>query len=80
MSLAGCQLPVESLTVELRVVATKTADGKAGFSVPIINIELGGSGGWQHETTPTNSFLAGPFAEELGGHRPQPRRSASMPT
>jgi hypothetical protein len=47
------QLPVESLTVELKVVATKSADGKAGFKVPIINAELGASGGWKQETLQT---------------------------
>jgi hypothetical protein len=36
------QLPVESLTVELKVTATRSADGKAGFKVPIVNLELGG--------------------------------------
>jgi hypothetical protein len=34
------QLPVESMTVELTVTATKSADGKAGFRVPIV--EVGG--------------------------------------
>jgi Trypsin-co-occurring domain 2 len=43
------QLPVESMTVQLQVAATRTRDGKAGFSVPIVNVELGGSAGWQRE-------------------------------
>ncbi len=38
------QLPVESLTVELTVTATRSAEGKAGFKVPIVELELGGSG------------------------------------
>ena len=37
------QLPVESMTVELKVTATRSADGKAGFKVPIVELELGGS-------------------------------------
>ncbi len=47
------QLPVQSMTVELKVAATRKADGKAGFSVPIVNVELGGSAGWQRETMQT---------------------------
>ena len=38
------QLPVESMTVELTVTATRAVDGKAGFKVPIVNLELGGAG------------------------------------
>jgi Trypsin-co-occurring domain 2 len=36
------QLPVESMTVELTVTATRSVDGKAGFKVPIVEVELGG--------------------------------------
>jgi hypothetical protein len=36
------QLPVESMTVVLTVTATRSADGKAGFKVPIVDLELGG--------------------------------------
>jgi hypothetical protein len=36
------QLPVKSMTVELKVTATRSADGKAGFKVPIVELELGG--------------------------------------
>jgi hypothetical protein len=38
------QLPVDSMTVELTVTATRTADGKAGFTVPMIGLQLGGGG------------------------------------
>lgn len=34
------QLPVESMTVELSVTATRSADGKAGFTVPVVGLEL----------------------------------------
>jgi hypothetical protein len=37
------QLPVESMTVELTVTATRSRDGKAGFKVPIVEVELGGA-------------------------------------
>ena len=36
------QLPIESMTVELSVTATRSADGKAGFTVPIVDLQLGG--------------------------------------
>jgi hypothetical protein len=39
---SGIQLPVESMTVELMVTATRTREGKAGFKVPIVEVELGG--------------------------------------
>lgn len=35
------QLPVESMTVELSVTATRSADGKAGFTVPVVDLHLG---------------------------------------
>jgi hypothetical protein len=47
------QLPVESMTVELQVTATRRADGKAGFKVPIVAAELGGAAGWQREAMQT---------------------------
>lgn len=36
------QLPVESMTVELSITATRSADGKAGFTVPVVDLHLGG--------------------------------------
>jgi hypothetical protein len=59
---SSIQLPIESLTVELKVVATKSADGKAGFKVPFVNVELGGSGGWKSESTQTVTIR---FAEPV---------------
>ena len=38
------QLPVESMTVELTVTATRSLDGKAGFTVPVVGLQLGGGG------------------------------------
>jgi hypothetical protein len=38
------QLPVETLTVELTVTATRSVDGKAGFTVPVVGVQLGGGG------------------------------------
>jgi Trypsin-co-occurring domain 2 len=39
------QLPVESVTVELKLTATRSVDGKAGFKVPIVELELELGGG-----------------------------------
>jgi hypothetical protein len=39
------QLPVESMTVELTVTATRSEDGRAGFTVPVVGLQLGGGGG-----------------------------------
>ena len=38
------QLRVESMTVELTVTATRSLDGKAGFTVPVVGLQLGGGG------------------------------------
>jgi hypothetical protein len=49
------QLPVDSMTVELTVTATRSVDGKVGFTVPVIGVELGGGGarerGWEQRVT-----------------------------
>jgi hypothetical protein len=63
---AEIQLPVESLTVELKVVATKGADGKAGFKVPIINAELGGGANWKNEATQTVTVRFGGPVDQSG--------------
>jgi hypothetical protein len=60
------QLPVESMTVVLQVAATRTAGGKAGFSVPLVNLQLGGSAGWQHETLQTVTVVFGAPVDRLG--------------
>ena len=44
------QLPVESMTVELTVTASRSVDGKAGFKVPIVEVELGGGGSRERGT------------------------------
>jgi Trypsin-co-occurring domain 2 len=41
---ADIQLPVESMTVELTVTATRSVDGRAGFVVPVAGVHLGGGG------------------------------------
>jgi hypothetical protein len=68
MAAAGSdvQFPVSSMTLELKVVATHTAEGKAGFCVPVINLELGGSGGWEREATQTVTVTFEPPVDQLG--------------
>ena len=53
------QFPVETLTVELKVGVTKRADGKAGFKVPLLGAELGGSGGYDRESMQTITLVLG---------------------
>jgi NTP-dependent ternary system trypsin peptidase co-occuring protein len=59
-------LPVESMTIELKAVATRSADGKAGFSVPFVNVELGGSVGWERESTNTVTVTFGTPVDRAG--------------
>jgi hypothetical protein len=44
------QLPLESMTVELTITATREVNGKAGFKVPIVEVELGGGGSRERGT------------------------------
>jgi hypothetical protein len=53
------QQPVESMTVELTVTATRTREGKAGFKVPIVEVELGGSGSRERGTGQTVTVVFG---------------------
>ncbi len=60
------QLPVESLTVELKVTATRSADGKAGFKVPIVNLELGGGGARERGSEQTVTVVFGGPVDRMG--------------
>ncbi len=53
------QLPVESMTVELKVTATRSVDGKAGFKVPIMELELGGGGSRERASEQTVTVVFG---------------------
>jgi Trypsin-co-occurring domain 2 len=44
------QLPIESMTVELALTVTLSADGTAGFTVPVVGLRLGGGGGRERES------------------------------
>lgn len=51
------QLPIESMTIQLEVAATVDKEGKAGFSVPVVNLEFGGSAGVQNQSTQTVTIV-----------------------
>jgi hypothetical protein len=53
------QFPVQSVTIELRVAVTRSADGKAGFRVPVLGAELGAAGGWESAKTQTLTLTLG---------------------
>jgi hypothetical protein len=53
------QLPVESMTVQLTVTATRSKDGKAGFKVPIVELELGGGAGHERGSAQTVTVVFG---------------------
>jgi hypothetical protein len=57
------QLPVESMTVVLTVEATKSLDGKAGFKVPVVELELGGGGSRERSSGQTVTVV---FGEPVG--------------
>ena len=56
---AEIQLPVESMTVELKVTATRSTDGKAGFKVPIVELEVGGGVGRERGSEQTVTVVFG---------------------
>src|SRR5271165_432367 len=56
---SGIQLPVESMTVELKVTATRSVDGKAGFKVPVVDLELGGGAGRERGSEQTVTVVFG---------------------
>jgi hypothetical protein len=60
------QFPIETLTVELKVGVTRSADGRAGFKVPIIEVELGGSTGYNRETLQTVTVVLGSPVDREG--------------
>ena len=69
------QLPVESMTVVLTVEATKSVDGKAGFKVPVVELELGGGGSRQRSSGQTVTVVFGEPVDRDG--RPVKVASAS---
>ncbi len=60
------QFPIAKMTVELQIVATKGADGKAGFRIPLIDLELGGGANWNRENTQTVTIEFGSPVDREG--------------
>jgi Trypsin-co-occurring domain 2 len=59
------QLPIESMTVQLTVTAKRSVDGKAGFKVPFVGLELGGGAGRQRGSEQLVTVVfAGPVDRE----------------
>jgi hypothetical protein len=69
------QLPVESMTVVLTVEATKSRGGKAGFKVPVVELELGGGGSRERSSGQTVTVVFGQPVDRQG--RPVKVASAS---
>jgi hypothetical protein len=69
------QLPVESMTVVLTVTATRSAEGKAGFKVPIVELELGAGGARERRSEQTVTVVFGGPVDRAG--RPVKVASAS---
>ena len=60
------QLPVESMTVVLTVTVTRSMDGKAGFTVPVVGLELGGGGSRQRGSEQTVTVVFGEPVDRQG--------------
>lgn len=53
------RLPVEGVTIELQVVATREIGGKAGIRVPFVDLELGLQNERSHENTSKVTVVLG---------------------
>ena len=73
------QFPVAKMTVELDVVATRSVDGKAGFKVPFVEVELGGGGGWRREDTQKVTVEFGSPVDQDGRPVKVSRRTGGKP-
>ena len=60
------QFPIETLTVELKVGVTRSKEGKAGFHVPLVEAELGGSIGIDRQTLQTVTLVLGAPVDRHG--------------
>lgn len=58
--------PIKSVQVELQVVAARDRGGKAGFKVPVIDVELGGSGSASRRATHTITIEFGAPVDPKG--------------
>ena len=60
------QLPVELMTVVLKVTATRSVDGKVGFKVPIVDLELDGGAGRERGSEQTVTVVFGGPVDRAG--------------
>jgi hypothetical protein len=60
------QLPIESMTVELSVTATRSPDGKARFTVPLAGLQLGGGEEGQQGSEQKVTVVFGPPVDSSG--------------
>lgn len=60
------QFPLASISAELKVAATQSADGKVSFSLPFADIVLGGSTVRQQETKQTVTVARGSPVDQEG--------------
>lgn len=60
------QLPVESMTVELTVTATRSVDGKVGFAVPVVSLQLSGGGAREHGSEQKVTVVFGAPVDRTG--------------
>jgi hypothetical protein len=72
------QLPVESMAVELKITATRSKDGKAGFKVPIVELELGGGGSRERGSEQTVTVVFGGPVDRQGHPVRVMQRSAQV--
>jgi hypothetical protein len=75
---SGIQLPVQSMTVVLTVTATRSADGKAGFKVPIVDLELGGAASRERGSEQTVTVVFGGPVDRDGNPVPVAQSSDSL--
>jgi hypothetical protein len=62
---AGAKSEIQ-LPVELTVTATRSREGKAGFKVPIVEVELGGGGSRERGTGHAVTVVFGGLVDRAG--------------
>jgi Trypsin-co-occurring domain 2 len=72
------QLPIESMTVVLTVEATRSFDGKAGFKVPVVELELGGEASRERSSGQTVTVVFGQPVDR-GGRPVKVARASDQP-
>ena len=60
------QFPIQSVTIELKLGVTISASGKAGFRVPVVGAELGGSAGYDRASIQTLTLVLGAPVDQYG--------------